>query len=556
MDGSPLGVNCADIVINSMEMTSEGMSISGHTVVQEVPCPCCAHPSSRVQSKYVRTLVDLPISGQRVRLIIHARRFWCTNTACPRKIFVERLPVLAIAHARKTTRLKEMLQAIGLELGGEAASRLGKQLHMESSPDTFLRFVRQSTTEISSTPRVVGIDDWSYRRGHTYGTILCDLERHTVIDLLPDRSADSVAIWLQHHPNVEVVSRDRAQVYADGATRGAPNAQQVADRWHLLKNLSEALELQLVRSRHEKKQEVTQALIEELPAKPVAEKPKEPLPSAEDIRPRPHWQDEEAQQLRREERLNRYTQIETLDKQGVKHKDIAKMIGVGERTVTRYLSREAFPERNQRCKQPHSLDPYVPYLVKRWEEGCHNGRQLWREICVQGFTGAASLIYGYIERFRQYDGLPSSKHERASGRAKIPSVCTTKKAAWFFLRRSSDLSEEERTMLETYLKDHENVVEVYDFAQTFATMLREQQADQLETWLQQVEASSYINLHRFAAGIRKDHAAVLAAFTSPWSQGQVEGQVNRLKMIKRQMYGRANFDLLRHRVLHRVEGRA
>ena len=491
-----------------------------------------------------------------MRLIIRARRFWCTNTACPRKIFVERLPVLAIAHARKTTRLKKMLQAIGLELGGEAASRLGTQLCMESSPDTFLRFVRQSTTEISSTPRVVGIDDWSYRRGHKYGTILCDLEQHAVIDLLPDRSADSVAAWLQCHPSVEVISRDRAQVYADGATHGAPDAQQVADRWHILKNLSEALELQLVRSRHEKKQEITQLLPEELPPQPLAEKSKELFPPTKEIRPRPLWQDEEARQLRREVRLERYIQIVTLDKQGVKHKDIAKMIGVGERTVHRYLSREAFPERAERCKQPHSLDPYVPHLVKRWEEGCHNGRQLWREICLQGFTGAASLIYRYIERFRQYDGLPSSKQERASGGTKVPLACTPKKAAWFFLRRPSDLSEEERTTLETYLKEHENVVEVYDFAQAFAKMLREQQASRLETWLQQVEASSYINLHRFAAGVRKDHAAVFAAFTSPWSQGQVEGQVNCLKMIKRQMYGRANFDLLRKRVLHRVAQRA
>jgi transposase len=521
MEISLLGLGNVGLAIDAIHAAGTEIHIIGHTVGQEVSCPCCAHPSSRIQSRYRRTLKDLPIGEFNVSLIIHARRFCCLNTSCLRKIFVERLPNLAIVHARKTMRLQNMLQSIGLELGGEAAARLGKRLHMESSPDTFLRLIRQCIAETPVTPRVVGIDDWSYRRGHTYGTILCDLERHTVIDLLPDRSPDSVAEWLRCHPSIEVVSRDRGQVYIDGATHGAPGAQQIADRWHLLKNLSEALELQLARSRQEKKQSSPQQLVRKMPLQHGGETPKEPFPAPKAIRPRPRWQDDEVSQIRREERLDRYTQVKELHEQGVKHKIIAKLVGVGERTVTRYLTYQAFPERAKRSKQSHSLDPYVPYLVERWAEGCRNGRQLWREIHAQGFTGATSLIYGFIGQFRLYDDLPTSKQERALDGKDIPMTLTSKKASWFFLRRASDLSKKEQAMLEGYLRDQEARRDVYELAQMFAHMLREQQEGKLEAWLQRAEASPYIHLHRFATGLRKDYAAVYAAFSLPWSHDYV-----------------------------------
>jgi transposase len=205
-------------------------------------CPACQHPSTRVHSRYVRSLADLPWSGIRVRLRLHTRRFFCSSPTCSRRIFTERLPATATPYARRTVRFREALQLIGFAVGGQAGARLATRLGLAVSGDTLLRYIRQWRGSDRPTPRVLGVDDWAYRRGQRYGTILVDLEQRAVVDLLPDRSAESLAACIQSHPGIEVVSRDRAGYYAEGAAQGAPEAVQVADRWHLLRNLSEALQ--------------------------------------------------------------------------------------------------------------------------------------------------------------------------------------------------------------------------------------------------------------------------------------------------------------------------
>ena len=205
-------------------------------------CLLCGCPSERVHSRYHRTLADLPISGRRVLLVVQIRRFRCLTAACPRRIFAERLPDLAAPFARRSQPLQEALAQVGFALGGEAGARLAQSLGMPTSPDTLLRLIRAAPLPTSDPPRVIGVDDWAYKRGLRYGSLICDLERHRVVDLLPDRSADSVATWLQAHPTVTVAARDRSGLYADGIARGAPQATQVADRWHLVNNLVDALE--------------------------------------------------------------------------------------------------------------------------------------------------------------------------------------------------------------------------------------------------------------------------------------------------------------------------
>jgi len=233
-EGSCLVRACLDV-----EQLTVHLAITAPTAA----CPVCGSDARRVRSRYTRRLEDLPCLGRRVRLRIAVRRFVCPRSDCPRRIFAERLPGFAAPRARTTDRLYQAQTDIGSSLGGEAGSRLASRMGMATSPDTLLRRVKRLKNEPPGPPRVVGIDDWAWRKGQRYGTIVVDLERSDVIDLLPDRDADTVAAWLRAHPGVEVVSRDRSAAYAQAATEGAPQAGQVADRWHLLKNLREAVAL-------------------------------------------------------------------------------------------------------------------------------------------------------------------------------------------------------------------------------------------------------------------------------------------------------------------------
>ena len=210
-----------------------------------VNCPVCAQPAARIHSSYERLLADLPCSEWTTLWKLRIRKFFCTNAVCPRRIFAERVPQVAAPWARKTTRLAARLSAIALAVGGAAGSRLLKQLGLRVSRDTLLRAVHRLPLAELPTPRVLGIDDWAHRKGCTYGTILVDLEAHKPVALLADRRVETVAEWLRNHPGVEVISRDRSSAYRQAGEQGAPTAVHVADRFHLLKNLAEALEREL-----------------------------------------------------------------------------------------------------------------------------------------------------------------------------------------------------------------------------------------------------------------------------------------------------------------------
>jgi transposase len=329
---------------------------------------------------------------------LQTRRFFCSSQSCSRRIFTERLPKTAARYARRTTRLNEALQSVGLALGGEAGARLAARLGMAVSGDTLLRRIRQLTVADKPAPRVLGVDDWAWKRGHRYGTILVDLERRRVIDLLPDRQAETLASWLQQHPGVEVISRDRAGAYADGARRGAPQARQVADRWHLLANLSESVREWLERHRS--------FLPQAMPPTPTRQ-PEAVVP-VDSALPKQkgenRWQ--RLAEQRRAHRLARYQQVRQLREHGHSERAIARQLRISRKVVRRFLAAPAFPERAARPPRATLLSPYHEYLRRRWTEGCHNAAQLLREISQQGYRGKRSIVNHLIVKWRRTENPP------------------------------------------------------------------------------------------------------------------------------------------------------
>lgn len=508
-------------------------------------CPRCGTLSTQVQSRYRRTLHDLPSTGRPVHLILHVRRFFCKSRTCVQKIFAERLSELCHPHAQRTKRLQEALSQLGMVIGGQAGAHVGSKLGLSGSRDTILRLLRQSDLPEPEPARVVGVDEWAWKRGRRYGTLLCDLERGIPIDLLADRSVESVSDWFKRHPSIEVVSRDRSTEFAAAASKGASQAVQVADRWHVGKNLAEALSTVLARCRADK---TKAARIKGKEEKHFLE----PVPERTAYRSRG---EEQIRLARKAEREQRYEQVLALHHQGLGAIDIAARVGMGERTIRSWLAHGSYPEPKRRRRRPSLIDRYEDIVLKRWDEGGRNGAQLYQELRQQGYRGSQKALYRYLARLRPV----GSTHRRNPAGKEEPSPTgplerlSTRRSTWLFMRKAEDLSEEEHKELAQIRQASLEIEVAYQLVQTFLQMLRDRSGQHLETWLNAAETSHLPEFETFAAGVRQDYAAVLAGLTLTWSNGQTEGQITRLKLIKRSMYGRAKFDLLRLRVLHRSE---
>src|ERR1039457_1536917 len=342
-------------------------------------CPACHHASHSLHSRYSRALHDLPWQGSTVELRLDVRRFRCRAHDCPRVTFAEILPMVSARYGRQTSRLSETVRLIGYVLGGEAGARLSKRLGMATSPDTVLRRLKVGPSIEVRGARAVGVDDWAWRKGQRYGTILVDLEAHTPIDLLPDRSTDSLAAWLQLHPGAEVVSRDRGGIYADGATRGAPQAIQVADRFHLLCNLTSAVERVLEQQRT--------AL-----AKAIVPVTPEPTPPPTDSSPKARSRLDQDREDRRQHRVDRYNEVVDLHRQGMSQQAISLTLHIQRKTIRRFLRAGRYPERATPHRRPPGINKFQEFLLRRWSEGCHNATKLWHESQDQGYTGGRSRM--------------------------------------------------------------------------------------------------------------------------------------------------------------------
>jgi transposase len=531
----------SDLKIEEIHHQGNLMMIAACAVAKAAECPDCGIPSTHVHSRYYRTLRDLPWQGVRVQMRVRARRFYCRTRECQRQIFTERFPMLAYAGGRQTLRHQNILQWIGYALGGEAGLRLAARLGIEASADTILRAVKRVGREKSGPHvRVLGVDDWAWRKGHRYGTILVDLERHQPIDLLPDRESGTLEHWLESNPSVEIISRDRAGAYAEGARQGAPAAVQIADRFHLLCNLTQTLhrilerfagtlqKLQLPESETASTTSVMTSSMVNVSSPAVANATGTPAFNPQ-------------QQQRREKRKEQYEAIKAAQQSGLNKSAIAQQFGVSRTTVRRLLKAEEFPERAPRRRRT-ALAPFCDYLKKRWEEGCHNASQLCRELRKQGYTGQRSRIKEYVHPWRAEVPAP----RKGGATRKLPNL---RSVAFWLTKLPEQRKTTEQVWVSVVTGAQPEIATAEKLGKEFRDLFRNRDGDGLDAWLKASDASGIPELKGFAAGIQRDHAAVRAGIIQTWSNGQVEGQVHRLKLLKRQMYGRASFDLLRARVL-------
>jgi transposase len=507
-------------------------------------CPDCRQPTHRIHGHYPRTLADLPWATAPIELRVIVRRFWCCTCTCQRQTFAQRLPSVAPLYARTTTRLATTQANTGLVLGGAAGSRHLSRHGSPVSRNTLLRRVRSVSVPEGPEPRIIGIDDWAWRKGNRYGTLIVDLQRGCPMDVLEDRTAETVATWLQSHPDVTIVARDRAEAYAAGIRQGAPEATQVADRFHLLKNLAAAL--QEVFSAHHRELDQRNHL-------PHTEPPPQEA-DAVTVAPAPSVTMTKAQQQithHRAKRVAEYEQAHALHQQGWTMKAIATHLGRHHRTIKKYLEASTFPERPPRRRPPSILDPYKAYLRERWQAGYRSTKELYHEIQTQGFPGKYSIVAAYTSRLRPPQGR-ITRHRKSGSPAPIVEVdkpLTPSRATWLILRREATLTDDEKQQRARLQAQEGAIAEAITLTQDFAALVRQRQPAQLATWLERATASGLQAFKSFATGLRADFEAVKAGVTLSWSTGPVEGQINRLKMLKRQMYGRAGIGLLRQRVL-------
>ncbi|MEM9807539.1 MAG: ISL3 family transposase [Cyanobacteria bacterium P01_D01_bin.56] len=533
-----------------LDTTTQQFVITVESTQVMANCPLCQAPSGRVHSHYQRTLRDLPLVQFSLTLLLEVCKFFCLNDSCQRRIFTERLPSIVAPWARRTVRYTDHLIAIGLELGGAAAARLSHRVGYGYSRNTSLRLLSGLPLPEVVTPKILGIDDFAFRKGHHYGTILVDLETNHPIALLPDRTAETLATWLKDHPGIEILSRDRSKTYKRGMSQGAPDAIQVADRFHLLHNLEETLEKALKgHSKILKQVEQEQLQSEGVIGSKVS--------GAQSSDTRTAQQRKTAQ--KRAERLNNYEQVHSLRKQGYKVKYIAYHLGMGKRTVYTYLSHETFPEWQPSSRQCRSIvDPYKPYLLDQWSQGRQHTKQLFKEIQQLGYSGTYETVARYTHTLRLTQPQPIPNPDSLKdlpGRGPAPKMTikpqkplSARRAAWLVLQQTDTLTDKQKTLLER-LTQHAELSETIQLTQGFIDLVRQRLPEQLDSWLEKAKNSTVKAFQSFSKGIEEDYEAVKAGLTLDVSNGPVEGQNNRLKMLKRQMFGRAGLDLLAKRLI-------
>ena len=453
------------------------------------------------------------MAGRSVELVATVRRFRCEAVLCGRSIFTERFDDGVLAPwARRTARPDGLVHHLGLALGGRPGASFAKRLMLPVSNDTLLRVVRRHGCPEAPRPNVIGIDDWAWRRNHRYGTIICDLERRRPIGLLPDREPATAQAWLSEQPQIGIVARDRGGAYALAVAKALPHAVQVADRWHLMENASRAF-LDAVR----KSMRQIKTAIGTMTINPDL------LTAAERIQYEGYLRREDANAA-----------VFALAKDRVAIKQIVRRTGHSRGLVRQIL-------RGQRGDvfrvRESSLESHLPWLDTQWSAGHHNATELWRRLKPQGFRGSLRVVSEWATRRRRAGRVDAETLRRVPSARTIARLMTTSR---------DTLSKAETVTVAAVEVGVPVLIEAREIIAAFHVMIRRKTEADLNPWIERGRASLVAS---FANGVDRDIAAIRAAIVSSWSNGQTEGQITKLKLVKRQMYGRGKLDLLQARLI-------
>lgn len=505
-------------------------------------------PSWRVHGRYVRTLGDAPVAGSPVVIELVVRRFKCLSEQCPAVTFAEQVEGLTRPHARQTTPLRSMLTSIALTLAGRPGARLAAMLGIRIAKDALLDLLRSVPQRPVGVVRYLGVDDFALRKGDSYATVLVDLEARRPVDVLPGRDAEPLAAWLGRHPEVEIICRDRAGAYAEGARIGAPQAVQVADAWHLWRNVAEALERTVgthhgcIRDAFAQSLATAEATVEtSVTAEPTqAVVPFVPPDGTLDVMGRPR-------------RLvartaERYAAVQGLLAEGKSLAAIGRALRLDHSTVRRFARAGSLDELLVKATGRQSvLDEHKPYLHARWLDGCHDIPQLHQELRERGFTGSVQCVRRYFRSFRP-PRLPGRKQQPVA-RPNPRATPKPRRVVRWILTNPQHLAPADAAELKEIRAACPRLDAAARHVHHFAEMLHHLRGDQLPDWMERVLADDLPAMHSLVNGMRRDFEAVTAGLSATWSSGQVEGHVTRIKLLKRMGYGRANLDLLRQRAL-------
>ena len=500
-------------VVEDTTMSTERISIRARAGASRCACPICGALSRRIQSRYFRRVADLPLGGRRVDVQILVRRFWCDAVLCGRRIFAERFADGILApRARRTGRLDHIVHHLGLALGGRPGASFAERLMVPVSNDTLLRVIRRRASKPAENLSVIGIDDFAWRRNHRYGTIVCDLERRRTVTLLPDREPATSEAWLRHHPSITIVARDRGGGYGQAVRKALPQASQVADRWHLMENASRAFLDAVRKSMRQIRSVIGTTIIDP-----------DLLTSAERLQYEGYRHREEAN-----------TAVLELWKDSVPIKQIVKRTGHARQTVRRIVRGERSDVFRPRQS---SLEAELAWLDAQWDAGSRNASALWRALRKRGYRGSLRVVSEWATRRRR------AEKTDASSLARVPSARTI---ARLMTVGRDHLTKSETVTIAAIEQGIPSLVDAREIIADFHAMIRKKDIRELMPWLERASQSLVAS---FANGVTKDQEAVRAAIISPWSNGQTEGQITKLKLVKRQMYGRGKIDLLQARLI-------
>ena len=525
-----------------------GVRITARTRTVLLACRGCGVVSARVHDRYRRRLADLACGGRPVQVVLEACRFRCGNPACPVATFAEQVPGLTSWYQRRTAQLRDLLEKVALALAGRAGSRLAAALGGVVSRFTLIRLVRGLPDPETGPVSVLGVDDVAKRKGHSYATVLMDMDTHRLIDMLPDREAETFADWLRAHPGIEVICRDRGGAYARASREAAPAAVQVADRFHLWQDLAEAVEKTVL------------ACLAALPAPQSGQQGPRPAAPRDEPAPAPGaaaepdgFRDVHGYQRRLVTRhRERYAAVQALRAEGCPIREIARRLELNRNTVLKFANAASIDELLVKAtSRPSILDPFKPYLGQRWNDGITSAAALHEEIRARGWTGGILAVERYLRQFRTADGRDRQARVKPQRTAPdTPARPKPRQVTRWIMTHPDHLASDDAANLARLLDASPRLAAAAAHVRSFADMMtRRQGLLALEDWLTAVETADQPALHSFARGIRRDQQAVTAGLALPYSSGALEGKNCKIKYLKRLMYGRANFDLLRKMAL-------